>query len=144
MSGPVHLVFKKRVEPVPGYELVPYYHFKIIIKDGIVAGHINFKTGDTRHIRLCAGHIGYEILPEHRGNCYAYYACDALKPFAGTFYDSVIITADPDNIASLKIIEKLNTTYLNEIQVPEDDPSYKGEPSSIGGARIKKRYQWDL
>ena len=41
--------------------LVPYYHFRIIDVDGTDVGHINFRVGDTEHVRVSAGHIGFEI-----------------------------------------------------------------------------------
>ncbi len=137
-AGPIRLVFVEKIEVEPGGPLVPYYHFKVIDKSGTQVGHINFKQGDTQHITLCAGHIGYEIAELFRGNSYAYYACLALQPFVRSFYDKVIITCDPQNIASRTVIEKLNVNFLGEIEVPPQDPSYQG------GARRKRRYCWNL
>ena len=135
-SGPIELIFVKIVDAGPGGVFVPFYHFKISTKDGTIAGHLNFKVGDTRHIRECAGHIGYEVLPAHRGNNYAYFACDAIRPFVRNFYTRVILTCDPNNVPSIKVIEKLKARFLNEIVVPPNDPSYKE------GSRRKKRYEW--
>ncbi len=137
-SGPVKLAFKKKVSVEPGEELVPFYHFKILDTVGTIVGHINFKVGNTNHIRQCVGHIGYEILPEHRGNSYSYFACDAIRPFVQEFYNKVILTCDPENTPSIKIIEKLNGKFLNEITVPKHDPSYRGRFSK------KRRYEWTL
>ena len=134
-SGPIKLIFEKIVDVEPGGELVPFYHFKIINADGTKVGHINFKVGDTTHIRQCVGHIGYEILPEFRGNSFSYFACNAIRPFVKTFYDKVILTCDPENASSLKIIEKLNGKFLNEIMVLKHDPSYKS------GSKLKRRYE---
>ncbi|MCP4747146.1 MAG: GNAT family N-acetyltransferase [Desulfobacteraceae bacterium] len=136
-SGPVKLNFEKIIGVEPGAELVPFYHFKILTNEGNIVGHINFKVGDTNHIRQCVGHIGYKIFPEYRGNSYSYFACDAIRPFLRTFYKKVILTSDPDNVPSIKIIKKLNAKFLNEITVPVQDPSYKD------GARRKKRYEWE-
>lgn len=136
-SGPVKLIFEKIVDVEPEGELVPFYHFKITDKEGAIVGHINFKAGDTNHIRQCVGHIGYEILPEYRGNSYAYFACDAIKPFIRAFYEKVILTSDPENIPSIKTIEKLKAKFLNEQMVPPNDPSYKS------GSKKKKRYEWE-
>ena len=136
--GPIKLAFKKKVNVVPGGELAPFYHFEILDTVGTIVGHINFKVGDTSHIKQCVGHIGYEILPEHRGNSYSYFACHAIKPFVQEFYNTVILTCDPENIASIKIIKKLNGKFLNEIIVPENDPSYRGSFSK------KRRYEWAL
>lgn len=134
--GPVTLIFEKIVEVDPGGELVPFYHFRILNRAGQQVGHLNFKVGDTHHIIQCVGHIGYEIQPEYRGNSYAYFACNAIRPFIREFYDRVILTSDPDNTASIKIIERLNAKFIGEIEVPESDPSY-GHRS-----KRKRRYEW--
>ena len=135
-SGPTRLEFEKTVPEDPSRGLVPFYHFKILDGAGTILGHINFRVGDTQHITTCAGHVGFEITPEHRGHSYSYHACLALAPFVHLHYDRVILTADPDNVPSIRIIEKLGAAYLNEIEVPENDPAY------LGGARRKRRYQW--
>lgn len=137
-SGSVKLVFTKKVEVEPGGELVPYYHFIILNKAENIVGHINFKTGDTNHITQCVGHIGYEIAPEYRGNYYSYFACLAIKSFVQRFYDKVILTCDSNNVASIKIIEKLKANFVNEIKVPKTDPSYTDKMIN------KRRYQWTL
>jgi predicted acetyltransferase len=137
-SGPVVLSFEKIVTPESDGELVPFYHFKITCRDGTIVGHINFRVGDTRHIRLCAGHIGFEILPQHRRHSYSLHACRALAPFIRKHYERVILTVDPDNVASTRTIEKLGARFVDEIEVPPDDPSY------AGGARRKRRYEWTL
>lgn len=46
---------------------VPFYHFHIQNLVGEKVGHINFRVGDTEHVRNCAGHIGYVILEQFRG-----------------------------------------------------------------------------
>jgi predicted acetyltransferase len=137
-SGPIKLVFEKKVDVEPGGELVPFYHFKITDLDGTKVGHINFKVGDTDHIRQYVGHIGYEILPEYRGNSYSYFACNAIRPFVQVFYKKIILTCDIENTPSIKTIEKLKGNFLNEIIVPKHDPSYKGNLLK------KRRYEWEL
>ena len=114
----------------------PGYHFRILEHRGKDAGHISFRVGETPHILQVAGHIGYEVIPQLRGNGYAEQACRAIAPFISTFYNKVIITANPDNAVSLHIIEKLDAQFLNEIVVPKDDSAYKT------GARLKRRYRW--
>ena len=135
-SGPIHLVFDQFIDVAPMGELVPKYQFNIAIHDETTVGRISFKAGDTFHILECAGHIGYEIFPDYRGNHYAYHACEAIRPFVRIMYDRVIITSNPENTASIKKIKRLNATFLNEITVPVNDPAYSS------GARKKKRYLW--
>lgn len=114
--------------------LSPYYHYRIHIPQGIEVGHINFRIGESAHILNTAGHIGYAIHPNFRGNALSYYACLAILPLVRSVYSSIILTSDPDNAASLTIIKKLGGTYLNEVEVPPNDPAY------VSGARIKCRY----
>lgn len=115
--------------------MVPFYHYRIFVAE-LDVGHINLRVGDTEHVRLCAGHLGYGISEPFRGHGCAYQACRALAPLVRMFYSRVIITADPDNYASLRTIERLGAIFLDEIPVPEHDPHYEQ------GSRIKRRYQW--
>ncbi len=75
-AGPITLVFDNIITPESKGELVPYYHFKIRIQtkdlENKIVGHINFRVGETKHIKLVAGHVGYGVLPEFRGNNYSY------------------------------------------------------------------------
>ncbi len=137
-SGPVFLQFEEKVPVDPRGGLVPFYHFHIVNQEQAVVGHINFRVGDTRHVMLCAGHIGYGILLQYRGRSYAYHACRAMVPLVKQYYAQVILTADPLNVVSIQIIEKLGAVFLDEIDVPPDDPAY------ASGARKKRRYQWTL
>lgn len=116
--------------------LVPFYHFKIFNLADNIVGHINFRVGDTPHVRIAAGHIGYEISPEHRGHGYALAACKAIAPFVRRHYEQVVLTVDPLNGSSIRIIEHLGAKFLDEVEVPADDPAY------AKGARRKKRYHW--
>jgi predicted acetyltransferase len=124
---------------VPGDEargLVPYYHFRILTPDGEDAGHINLRVGDTPHVQFAAGQVGYEISPAFRGRALAYRACQALAPFAKSLYPTLLLTTDPDNVPSIRTIEKLGATFLDEVAVPEDDPH------ALRGSLRKRRYEW--
>ena len=136
-AGAVTLRFERIVPAEPEKGLVPFYHFRILVKDTDV-GHINLRIGDTEHVRLYAGHIGYQVLEPFRGHNYALQACCALAPFVRSLYPSVIITANPENYASLRTIEALRTTFLDEVVVPDHDPHF------ASGNRIKRRYRWTL
>ena len=133
----VRLRFVRLIPGDPKRELVPAYHFHIVAADdGANIGHLNFRVGDTEHIRVCAGHIGYQVHPEYRGHGYALQACNAITPFVRLFYDAVTITCDPDNRASIRTIERLGASFLDEVPVPPQDPHY------LRGSRSKRRYQW--
>lgn len=134
--GSVRLHF---VELTPGNAargFVPSYHFRILLADGTDAGHLNFRVGDSDHVRLYAGHIGYEVRETHRGHGYAYQACRAVEPFVRRIYSAAVITCDPDNIASRKTIEKLDARFIEEIPVAPHDPHF------TRGSKRKLRYEW--
>ncbi len=134
--GRVSLRFSKILPGDAAKGFAPGYHFRVLIADGTDAGHINFRVGDSEHVRLIAGHIGYEIAEGHRGHGYAFEACRAIAPFVRKFYASVIITSDPENIASVKTIEKLGASFIDEVPIPPHDSHY------LRGSRTKRRYAW--
>ncbi len=134
--GGISLRFAKIVPGEPSHGIVPYYHFRIIASDGVDVGHINFRVGDTEHVRVCAGHVGFEVLEAHRGHGYAFAACQAIAPFVASVYDAVTITCDPDNYASRRTIERLGAHFVDEVAVPPHDPHYQR------GSRRKRRYKW--
>lgn len=134
--GQVRLRF---VAILPGDDargFVPAYHFRILNGEGAEVGHIHFRVGDTEHVRISAGHIGFEIRPDFRGRGYAGEACRALAPFVRSLRASVWITCDPDNKASARTIERLGATFVDEVAVPAHDPHFQR------GSRRKRRYCW--
>ncbi|HTL17135.1 MAG TPA: GNAT family N-acetyltransferase [Patescibacteria group bacterium] len=134
--GRVKLKFDRLMPAEPSRGFVPYYHLRILTCDGQDVGHINFRVGDSEHIRVTAGHIGYHIMEHFRGHGYALQACRAIAPYVRHFYSVVTITCDPDNHASRRTIEKLGARFVDEIEVPANDPHYEK------GARKKRRYLW--
>lgn len=135
-SGEIALRFNRIVPGDPSRGFVPYYYFRILIADGTDVGRINFRVGDTEHVRIAAGHIGFEIAEAFRGHGYASQACRAVAPFVRSIYESVAITCDPDNRASRRTIEKLGAQFVDEAPVPVHDPHYQR------GSRNKRRYRW--
>ncbi len=115
---------------------VPGYHFRILDDAGEDVGHVNVRVGDTEHVRLAAGQIGFGIEEKHRGHGYAGKACLALAGWIGGFNDHVLITADPDNAVSIRTIERIGGRFLDEVDVPEGDPHY------LRGSLRKRRYLW--
>jgi len=134
--GQVHLRFDRLVPGDQAHGFVPAYHFRVLDPAGADVGHINFRVGDTEHVRIAAGHIGFEILAPFRGHGYAYEACCALAPFVRSIYKTVTITCDPDNYASSRTIERLGAKFVDEVPIPPHDPQF------LRGSRRKKRYQW--
>lgn len=134
--GEITLRFVQFV-PAEGKDgLAPFYHFRIATADGVEVGHINLRVGMSEHVQLCAGHVGYAIAESFRGHHYALQACRALAPFALVMYQEIILTCDPDNHASMRTIERLGATFIDEVAIPNHDPGY------ARGARRKRRYRW--
>lgn len=127
------------VDLYPGSEelgLVPRFRFEILNEAGDPMGHISVRVGDNQHVRFAAGHLGYEIKEPYRGHHFAGKACLALAPWIFSFMDNVLITADPDNDASIRTMIWIGAQFLDEVDVPEGDPHYRR------GSRRKVRYSW--
>lgn len=132
----VTLQFDRATEGDASAGLVPGYRYHILNAANEEVGHINFRVGDSDHVRFAAGHIGFEIKEPHRGHGYARKACLAIEPWIAEINPKVLITADPDNLPSLRTIERIGAVFLDEIDVPEGDPHY------VRGSRRKKRFEW--
>ena len=135
-SGDVALHFSRCMPGDKVLGFAPYYHFKIMLENTTAVGHINFRVGDTQHVRLYAGHIGFEINESYRGNHYARQACRAIAPCVRILYTTVVITCDPENMASRRTIESIGAHYVNTVSVPP------GEAHYLRGSRHKMRYHW--
>ena len=133
----VTVVFERLTDGDPERGFVPGYHFKILNEQSEEVGHLNFRVGDTEHVRFAAGHIGFEIAEQHRGHRYAGSACLAVAPWVSEVSGSVLITVDPDNLPSIRTIKRIGGDFLDEVNVPEGDPHY------LRGSFRKRRYQWE-
>lgn len=134
--GGVTIAFCRMTEGDESRGFAPGYHFTIFNARSEEVGHLNFRVGDSEHIRLAAGHIGFEVTEQHRGNGYAALACFAVAPWVAKVSGAVIITVDPDNIPSIRTIERIGAVFLDEVDVPVGDPHYER------GSFRKKRYRW--
>lgn len=86
------------------------------------------------------GHIGYHIYYFCRGHRYAYKACLLLGKIAKEEFGmkELIITTDPDNLASLKTIQRLNASFIEKVHVPKGHDLYKRKEKE------KLIYKWVL
>lgn len=134
--GEVRLRFDQIVPGNPLRGFVPSYHFRILDQRLEDVDHINLRIGDTEHVRYSAGHIGYHVHEACRGHGYARQACLALAPFARVTRPELIITCDPDNLPSIRTIERLGACLIDVVDVPPHDPQYEQ------GSRQKRRYLW--
>jgi predicted acetyltransferase len=110
---------------------VPTYQFHMVhVESRDVVGNIRFSIGSTRHLELYAGHIGYGVLPDHRGHHYAARAVKLLVPLASTVgIDPLWITCDPENLASRRTLELAGAELIEIVDVPADCSIFhKGHP----------------
>ncbi len=83
-------------------------------------GQIAYRSGESLAVYYF-GHIGYHINPPWRGNHYAARACRLISgEIRRSGKSSVIITCDPDNLASRKTCEALGCLWESEVAVDRD------------------------
>ena len=119
---------------------VPSYEFDIRLPGRTdTIGTVSLRIGNTKHIKKYAGHIGYGIKEEYRGNRYAVKACNLIKHIAVDHgLKTLWITCNPDNYPSRRTCEILGCEFIEIVDLPEDLDMYKW------GDRQKCRYRWDL
>ena len=119
-----------RFEAHPAHR-VPTYQFQMVHRETHeVLGNIRLSLGSTPHLERYAGHIGYGVLPEHRGHHYAARAVRLLLPLAQEIgMDALWITCDPENLASRRTLELAGAEFIEIVDVPETCVIYrKGHP----------------
>jgi tagatose 1,6-diphosphate aldolase len=101
---------------------VPTYNFKMVhATTHEELGGVRLRVGSTPHIELYAGHIGYNVLPRHRGRHYATRSVQLLVPFARSLGIAPLwITCDPQNHASRRTLELAGATFVEIVEVPMD------------------------
>lgn len=83
------------------------------------AGRISLRLGESECIYYF-GHIGYHVEPRYRGDHFAARACMLIRPEAELEGKrSLVITADPANLPSRKVCERLGCVLENTVNVPE-------------------------
>lgn len=107
---------------------VPAYHFAICDPEGNKMGVCDLRLGHNELLYF-GGNIGYRVEAPYRGHHYAAKACRLLFSLAKQHeMEYVIITCNPDNIASKKTCEYLGGTLLEICEVPEgNDMRERGE-----------------
>lgn len=100
---------------------VPAYQFRMVDCQGAELGTINLRAESTRHVERYAGHVGFAVHPEARGQRYAARALRLLVPLASQLgIDPVWITCDPENTASRRSLEHSGAELVEIIDVPPD------------------------
>lgn len=113
-------------------------YFNIIKPDtSETVGYIELRFGHSRSMYYL-GNIGYRIYEGFRGHSYAYKACLLLLDYVKNLdMDYLLITASPENYASVRTIEKLPAEYLETVRVPIWHVLYRNNE------KVKKIYRID-
>lgn len=123
-DGELSLYALHETPGVPEKNWAPSYVFDILCK-GQHAGFINLRVGYNDGIYY-SGQIGYMIEHDYRGHGYAARACRLLLPYLQAHgMRAVIITNDPENIASRRTCEKLGADMVRIAEMPQWHDLYK-------------------
>ena len=140
VDGELRLVLKEKKPADPSKGFVPAYLFEMVL-DGTDSkvGTINLRIGSTDHIKRFAGHIGYQVAPEHRGRRFSVRACRLLFPLAHAHgLKQLWLNVTPENAPSRRTCEILGATMVEIVDLPTDCDMY------ANGERQKCRYRIDL
>lgn len=107
---------------------VPAYYFAICNNDGAKIGECDLRVGYNENTYY-GGNIGYSVDEKYRGRHYAGKACLLLFELAKRHnMDYLIISCDPDNIASRKTCEYAGGKLSEIAELPEgNDMRANGE-----------------
>jgi len=88
-------------------------------KGGELVGHYNFRHHLSPGLERYGGHVGYAVRPSARGRGHATALLgEARREAAVRGLDEVLLTVNPDNVPSVRVIEKnggrLVETYWHE------------------------------
>ena len=116
----IFLRLDKTSEGNPARNWVPAYYFTIMNHSGEELGACDLRIGHNE-MTYFGGNIGYRVHEQHRGHHYSAKACLLLFELArrhGMSY--LIITCNPDNIASYKTCEAVGCTLAEIAELPAD------------------------
>lgn len=135
-DGEIDLIIKGKIPANDKIGYVPIYDYKITQHGSdLEIGHINIRIGYNEKI-FFGGHIGYGINEDYRGKHYAAKACEILKQVALAHgLEKLIITCNPENIASRKTCERIGGSLTEIVDLPKDNDMY------IEGERSKCIYE---
>lgn len=114
-------------------EWLPTYHFKICSLDATKLGECDFRIGHNEKVYY-GGNIGYQIDPNFRGHHYAAKACILLFELAKLHgMEYVLITCNPENIASRKTCEFAGGKFEKIVDLPEGNDMFieSGETQKV-------------
>lgn len=122
----IYLQLIRYTEANPAMSYVPSYYYNICntVTDEVM-GYIDLRVGYNENTYY-GGNIGYSVDEKFRGNHYAGKACLLLFQQAKALgMTLIIITCNPDNIASRKTCEYVNGKFEKIVNLPPHNDMYK-------------------
>ncbi|QDG51605.1 GNAT family N-acetyltransferase [Persicimonas caeni] len=116
---------RKRIHPenIAVYR-VPETIYWLVDGDEFI-GRLELRHELNDHLLEVGGHIGYSIRPGRRREGYGTTILElALQKACECGMQRVLLTCDPDNVASRKIIEKNGGEFENRVDVVRDGMEY--------------------
>ncbi len=122
----IHLKLERQKPGDDKRGLVPGYEFAICdVNTGRKMGEICLRVGFNEKI-FYGGNIGYTVSPKFRGHHYAAKACVLLKELAAKHrLKRLIITCNPENIASRRTCELAGASLRGIVDLPEYNDMYR-------------------
>ncbi|MEO8666518.1 MAG: GNAT family N-acetyltransferase, partial [Ignavibacteria bacterium] len=106
--------------PMKSYEKFGFGLYKVILKsEGKPIGMCGLISRDS----LDDIDIGFSFLPEHTGNGYAFESASATLNYANINlgFKRIVAITNPDNLNSIKLLEKLGLIFEKQFTVPGDE-----------------------
>ncbi|MBP3411700.1 MAG: GNAT family N-acetyltransferase [Oscillospiraceae bacterium] len=127
----IYLHLRRTAPAQPDKKWLPAYFFDICLLSGEIVGSCDLRIGHNENTYI-GGNIGYEVLRAFRGNHYAAKACKLLFRQARKHgMDHLIITCDPNNIASARTCELAGGILLEIADIPEDNELYSDGKTKV-------------
>ncbi|PUB11431.1 GNAT family N-acetyltransferase [Paenisporosarcina sp. OV554] len=135
----IDLIIEQKIPENKVKGFVPTYCYAInLTGTKLTIGTIDLRIGNNT-LTYYGGHIGYGIDKKHRGHHYAAKACKLLGKVALAHgMDELIITCNPENIASQKTCIRIGAELIEIVDLPTDTDMY------LEGERQKCIYKWRI
>lgn len=119
----LELILIERRENEVAKAFVPEYKFEMRhVPSNSKAGNIALRTSLTDRLAEYGGHIGYDVLPEHRGSNYSARSCKLLFNLARMHkINPLLITCSPNNMPSVKSCEAIGGILVKQQKVETEN-----------------------
>jgi len=92
--------------------------FLVAEVEGQIVGRVSIRHELTEALRRLGGHVGYGVLPEHRGRGYATVMLRAALGLLGSDgVDEALVTCEDANAASAAVVERCGGRLVQRLEV---------------------------